>query len=81
MGFWNPVQIFVQSQALVHIIALALDRLGGFVGATLWNKRFTCGRRSCCNRFYANLAAKWGWNKEHFKAVELLKSSGTDVCR
>ena len=81
MGFWNPVQIFVQSQALAHITALAPRQApGGFVAGTLWNKGLRVAEDPAVIDGYAKLASKWGWNEEHFKeAVELLKSSGTDV--
>jgi hypothetical protein len=78
LGFFNPIQLFVQSQSLAHVLAVAGpgNALPGFSGAMLARRLIHNHDPALLDKF-GDMATSWGWKKEDFKQmVTALKNSG-----
>lgn len=78
LGFFNPIQLFVQSQSLAHVLAVAGpgNALPGFSGAMLARRLIHNHDPAILDRF-ADMAAGMGWQRADFKQmVGALKMSG-----
>jgi hypothetical protein len=76
LGFFNPAQFFVQSQALAHVLAVAgpVKAMPGFAGGSLAQILANAPQHLDA---VAKIASKFGWKAEDFKEMtKLLDRSG-----
>lgn len=79
IGLGNPIQMFVQSQAWFHVMAIAPSSgMRGASAATLINTGGRYAEEAAVFDKYADMASKFGgWKKEDFvEAVDAWKKSG-----
>lgn len=78
LGFFNPIQLFVQSQSLAHVLAVAGPKngLAGAAGGFIARRLLHNDTPEILDRM-AGIASKMGWKAEDFKQmVGALKASG-----
>lgn len=78
LGLFNPAQLFVQMQGIVHMAAIAGigDVYKASTGGTLM-RRLMINQNPEVIEGAANIAERMGWNKQHFKeAWDTLQRSG-----
>lgn len=78
LGFFNPIQLFVQSQSLAHVLAVAgpKNALPGYAGAFLARRLLHNDSPQVLDAM-ANIASKSGWKADDFKQmIGALKMSG-----
>lgn len=77
LGFFNPVQLFVQLQTLTNVYALSpLQAVAGTAGGVMMRRLALTESPDILNAM-ASKAGAFGWTKEQFlESYELLRSSG-----
>lgn len=78
MGFFNPIQLFVQAQSLAHVLAVAGPRNAapGFAGGWFARMALHTEDPAILNDLATKLS-KWGWKKDHaLEMIQKLKASG-----
>lgn len=78
LGLFNPVQMFLQAQTITHTVAIAglNNGMRGLAAGTLMHMLSLTENAKVIDHF-ASIAAKLGWNKEHFlESYAALKKTG-----
>lgn len=78
LGFFNPIQLFVQSQSLAHVLAVAGPKngLAGMAGGFIARRLIHNDTPEILDRM-ASIASNMGWKAEDFKQmIGALKASG-----